>query len=127
MRKSTLLFAIFSLVTLGVTPVDSSPTYSLKIIYKADQESSKEVSSLECKPAGGTINTPGVKCARLLKISSPFAPINPDQICSQIFGGTETARIYGYWQGKKINARFSKSNGCQIERWNRVEFLFPKK
>jgi hypothetical protein len=34
--------------------------------------------------------------------------------------GPQTARITGLWHGVWITARFSRANGCQETRWNKV-------
>ena len=34
-------------------------------------------------------------------------------------------RIWEYFRGKLVRARFSRKDGCEIARWNRVVFLFP--
>jgi hypothetical protein len=80
--------------------------------------------TLEC-PDGGTLPHPNAACAKLATMDDPFAPVPKDKACTQIFGGPEVADVTGTFKGKPVNAHFDKGNGCQIERWNRVEFLFP--
>ena len=43
--------------------------------------------------------------------------------CTQQFGGPETATVTGTFRGEKVNARFSRENGCEISRWQKVEEL----
>jgi len=80
--------------------------------------------TLEC-PDGGTLPHPNAACAKLATMDDPFAPVPKDKACTQIFGGPEVADVTGTFKGKAVNAHFDKGNGCEIERWNRVEFLFP--
>ena len=80
--------------------------------------------TLEC-PDGGTLPHPNAACAKLATMDDPFAPVPKDKACTQIFGGPEVADVTGTFKGKPVNAHFDKGNGCEIERWNRVEFLFP--
>ena len=41
--------------------------------------------------------------------------------------GAQTARVVGTLDGKRIAATFSRSDGCQIGRWNRVSpWLLPR-
>lgn len=47
-----------------------------------------------------------------------------DVACTQIFGGPETATIKGTLRGEDVNASFSRSDGCEIARWDNVKPLF---
>ena len=80
--------------------------------------------TLEC-PDGGTLPHPEQACAKLAKMEDPFAPVPKDKACTQVFGGPEVADVTGTFRGKPVNAHFEKGNGCEIARWNSVEFLFP--
>jgi Subtilisin inhibitor-like len=80
--------------------------------------------TLEC-PNGGTLPHPERACAKLAVMDDPFAPTPKDKACTQVFGGPEVADVTGTFRGKPVNAHFEKGNGCEIARWNRVEFLFP--
>ena len=62
-------------------------------------------------------------CKKLLKIANPFAPADPDQMCTEIYGGDDIATVKGTWKGKKISAKYSKINGCEIARWDSLKFL----
>jgi hypothetical protein len=55
-----------------------------------------------------------------------FAPVPTDMACTEIYGGPQVARVVGVVQGKRIWARFSREDGCQIARWSRVSpWLLP--
>ncbi|MEU2658361.1 SSI family serine proteinase inhibitor [Streptomyces sp. NPDC007325] len=56
---------------------------------------------------------------------NPFAPVPSDRMCAQVYGGPVTAHVTGTWQGRPIDARFSRANGCEIDRWENVEPLLP--
>ncbi|MFE4656256.1 SSI family serine proteinase inhibitor [Streptomyces hydrogenans] len=56
---------------------------------------------------------------------NPFAPVPADALCAQVHGGPATAQVTGVWQGRRIDARFSRANGCEIDRWENVEPLLP--
>ena len=64
-------------------------------------------------------------CSKLLQVQNPFAPVPRDQACTQIYGGPQEAIVVGVYGGKPVWARFTRVDGCQIARWNRVRFLFP--
>jgi hypothetical protein len=46
-----------------------------------------------------------------------------DRVCTQIYGGPETARVRGTIGDRRIDRRFSKTNGCEIADWRRAEPL----
>jgi|SRR5215207_6825622 len=54
---------------------------------------------------------------------SDIEPVDPTTACTQLFGGPETARLLGRVRGRAVDARFSRSNGCEIERWDNVAEL----
>ncbi|MFJ8586200.1 SSI family serine proteinase inhibitor [Streptomyces sp. NPDC093595] len=87
---------------------------------------------LECgaRTAGG--NHPQVQraCIRLEELSQdggdPFAPVAQDRMCTMQHGGDATARITGTWHGQQVDARFDRSNGCEIQRWDTLEPVLPR-
>ena len=48
------------------------------------------------------------------------APVDADTACTQQFGGPETGSVRGQVRGKAVDARFSRTNGCEIARWEKV-------
>ena len=64
-------------------------------------------------------------CAAIAKHGTHlFAPVPTGIACSEIYGGPETARISGTVRGSKINSVFSRTDGCQVARWNNASALF---
>src|SRR5919197_6222623 len=63
-------------------------------------------------------------CVKLARVSNPFAPVPRGIACSQIYGGPQGALVRGTYGGRRVWARFKRSDGCQVERWNRISFLF---
>jgi Subtilisin inhibitor-like len=83
--------------------------------------------TLRCNPVGGTLSRPARACGRLAA-SGPklFAAIPPSTVCTQIYGGPQQARVVGTIGGKRVWATFSRTNGCEISRWDRVSpWLLP--
>jgi hypothetical protein len=67
-------------------------------------------------------------CAAIAKQGARlFAPVPAGTACSEIYGGPQTATISGTIKGHKINSVFSRTDGCQVARWNtaRAFFAFP--
>jgi hypothetical protein len=75
-----------------------------------------------------TITCPGAReCARLEKLEqSDFAPVPDDVGCTQIYGGPETATVSGTLRGRRVKAEFSRQNGCEIGRWDRLAWLLGR-
>jgi hypothetical protein len=81
---------------------------------------------LTCSPAGGDHPTPAKACATLAEHgATALPPVPPDRMCSQLYGGPHTAHITGTWQGKPVNATFSRTDGCQTARWDALVGLLP--
>ena len=61
-------------------------------------------------------------CAKLTRVA--LAPVPRDVMCTQIYGGPEQALVTGPLDGRKVWARFKRTNGCETARWDRLAFLF---
>jgi hypothetical protein len=83
--------------------------------------------SLRCDPAGGDHPAAAKACAALAKAKSPFQATPKNRMCTQIFGGPQKAHISGTWHGTKINATYSRQNGCEIDRWNAIKTVLNQK
>jgi hypothetical protein len=81
--------------------------------------------TLRCGPTGGTHPSRARACTRLTAVDAPFRPVPRTMVCTQIYGGPEEALVTGTFRGRSIKARFNRTNGCEIFRWNRVAVLFP--
>lgn len=85
--------------------------------------------TLTCDPAGGNAPNATGACAGLAKAATakggdPFAPTPTGQMCTQIFGGPQTATVKGTYKGKKVDTKFARRNGCEVKRWNDLAALF---
>ncbi|MFB7247861.1 hypothetical protein CW362_39415 [Streptomyces populi] len=84
---------------------------------------------LECHPAGGTHPHAAEACDRLDRMTTwgkdTFAPVPPDSLCTMVYGGPATAHVTGTWAGRPVDARYDRSNGCEISRWNALEPVLP--
>jgi hypothetical protein len=90
------------------------------------------------RPTGsdGAARRHRIKCNRLgpkaaEKTCRSLAGLSPDQLqpvpagtaCTQIYGGAAVARVRGELRGKRVDASFELTNGCEIERWDRNRVL----
>jgi hypothetical protein len=81
--------------------------------------------TLRCPP-GGTLPAAARACSRLDALGAKaFKPVPPNMACTQVYGGPQVAEVRGTFDGRRIKARFTRVDGCQIDRWNRHRFLFP--
>jgi len=102
-----------------VPPVPGQPD-SLLITVR-DSASSPALSwSLTCYPDGGTHPNPVFACDTLSGTPDPFAPVPMGVMCTMIYYGPQTATITGYWQGQPVSAQFSRINGCEEHRWEKI-------
>ncbi len=105
----------------GPGPGDGSPgrTTALTIVVKDGTGGAGHTYSLECDPAGGTHPDPEAACRVLSEMRDPFAPVPPGVMCTEIYGGPQTATVTGTFRGEPVHARFSRTDGCQIARWDK--------
>ncbi|MET9671540.1 SSI family serine proteinase inhibitor [Streptomyces sp. NPDC006482] len=79
--------------------------------------------------AGGTHPAADDACERLEQLAkagtNPFKAVPGDAFCTQVYGGPAVAHITGTWQGREIDARFSRVNGCEIDRWTNLQPVLP--
>jgi hypothetical protein len=51
---------------------------------------------------------------------------DPDRVCPQIYGGPETAHFRGTIGSRRIDRRFARRDGCEIDDWDRVAAMLPR-
>ena len=123
-----LLVGVPALAATAPGSSSTSPT-SLKVTYWSTGEMSKEGKTwtLRCDPARGTLTQPAVACRKLHTGGRKlFAPVPRPAVCTEIYGGPDTARVIGVVEGRRVWATFNLTNGCHIERWNRfTPWLLP--
>ncbi|MEU9196707.1 SSI family serine proteinase inhibitor [Streptomyces hundungensis] len=84
---------------------------------------------LECHPAAGTHPRAQQACDKLDSLTTwgkdLFAPVPKDAMCTFVYGGPATAHITGSWAGRPVDATYSRANGCEISRWDKLEPVLP--
>ncbi|WP_433547094.1 SSI family serine proteinase inhibitor [Streptomyces sp. CA-294286] len=84
---------------------------------------------LTCHPTGGSHPEAQLACDRLNEVTvygkDPFAPVAADALCTHQYGGPATARLTGTWAGRPVDAAYSRTNGCEISRWDAMVPLLP--
>ena len=124
-----MALALGALVVSPGAAVGQSAGTSLRIAYWEDGSKSQadRVWTLRCAPARGTLQQPARACARLSRTGlKPFASLPKNIVCTELYGGPQRARIVGRVGGKTVWATFTRTNGCEIGRWNGlVPWLLP--
>jgi hypothetical protein len=64
-------------------------------------------------------------CAHLEGMDDPFAPLPPDAICTQVYGGPQTAHVTGVWHGRSVDVQLARNDGCTIAQWDGLGPLLP--
>ena len=64
-------------------------------------------------------------CAHLEGLEEPFAPLSTDLMCTEQYGGPETARITGRWHGEPVELELSRTDGCTISQWEDMGPVLP--
>lgn len=64
-------------------------------------------------------------CAEIARLLPALVP-DPEEICSEVYGGAETITISGILGGTELELRVGRANGCAIDRYDRLdEVLSP--
>ncbi|MCY7302435.1 MAG: subtilase-type protease inhibitor [Thermoleophilia bacterium] len=127
MIRRRLLAPLLVVVCAAFPTAASAGLIALKIEFRADAGSKPRVLTLRCAAkATGTVRSPALACARLQRLGrAAFRPTPPNMACTEIYGGPSTARVTGLVLGFPLWVRLSRTNGCEIARWQRVAFLLP--
>lgn len=111
------------------TSASASTASSLRVTYWEDSAApTKTVTwTLRCGPVAGSLPRPTRACRRLAQGGvALFAPTPKNAVCTEIYGGPQRARVVGTVNGMRIWATFTRVNGCEISRWQRISpWLVP--
>jgi hypothetical protein len=89
-----------------------------------DGAGGKTTYTLTCEPTGGDVEQPEVACEQLSTTAAlPLQPVDPDMMCTQVYGGPQTAVVTGTVNGQPVDSTFSRVNGCEISRWDAMTAL----
>ncbi len=111
----------------GAVPVSprGAPAGQLSVDYRPSTDAPVQVLTLSCAPPGGTVPDPGSACRSLAALPAPFAASSPPIACTELYGGPQTARITGTWQGRPVDTTVDRTDGCGIARWDSLTGLLP--
>jgi hypothetical protein len=107
----------------GSSDSASSAATELTITVQPSASGPTRTWTLRCDPVGGSLPQASRACERLT--AEALRPLPPDTICTQIYGGPQKAHVRGSFRGRPVDSRFSRTNGCEIHRWDQLRYLFP--
>ena len=108
-------------------PAGANANYRLQIVYQDSPKAKSVFWQLSCNPAGGNHPQPNLACKEIKRAVSPFKKPANDEICTKIYGGPQQATVTGTWAGKKVNRKFTRTNGCGLNRWQQLQVTLSGK
>lgn len=82
------------------------------------------VGALTCDPTTGDVPDPAAACAQVAAVGpAGFAAPDPGAVCTQQYDGPQTATVSGTVAGQPVDASFSRTDGCEISRWDALSAL----
>lgn len=124
-----ILFATCCLGAFLVPLGHAAPGTWLTITYDPDSRTAGKRTrwTLGCSPTRGTHPRRVAVCRDLGRVGwRAFRPVLGDRACAELYGGPQVAIVSGSVDGRRVWARLSRTDGCEIERWNRIPPLLPK-
>ena len=117
MRRIALLAALLTLAACGdATP--ASPRTAVRVTYDRDGAGSRPARTVRVRCPS---RRHAAACRRLARLPfSAYRPVPRTAVCAEVYGGPQTGRIAGVVRGRRVNARFSRQNGCEMARYDRV-------
>ena len=114
---------------LVLAPLASAwPNASLRItVWPKGKQGVSHTWTLRCTYPGprGTHPHPEGACLALSRHARALKPV-PDGVgCTEQSDGPQVALVRGTFRGKEIRARFERTDGCEIRRWDALRALFP--
>lgn len=129
--KVLLLVPLLLLAACGASedaldPGAAPPSSGLSVAYDAGDGSAPVTWTLVCgDPVSGSHPDAEAACAHLQELDAPLAPLPADMICTEQYGGPQTARVTGRWAGEPVDLALARSNGCFISQWDGLVPLVP--
>jgi hypothetical protein len=93
------------------------------VVWPQGEDGARKMWKLRCGPTGGTLPNRAAACRRLATLDDPFVRVPLRAICTQIYGGPQVAVVSGHHGQRRVWAKFTRQDGCQIDRWKKHGFL----
>jgi len=75
--------------------------------------------------AGTTLPAPDAALAAVEEFGEDifFPRPGPPRLCTQQYGGPQVAVVSGTFHGRPVHSVFTRTDGCEIARWNAMASL----
>jgi hypothetical protein len=125
--RTAVAALVVALVACGTGSAVTAPTSLRVSFWDGPGDQPDAVWTLRCGPPRGTLARPARACAKLAAGGAGlFASTPPNTACTEIYGGPQRARIVGTVAGKRVWTTVTRTNGCEIARWQRLSpWLLP--
>ncbi|WP_249523096.1 SSI family serine proteinase inhibitor [Modestobacter marinus] len=106
----------------STAPEDTAGADSTLVVeYDPGEGAPVEQYTLACGDSvEGDLPDAEAACQHLAGLEDPFAPVPDDVVCTQLFGGPQTAHVTGQWRGEPVDLQLSRTDGCRIAQWDRL-------
>jgi hypothetical protein len=124
MRVVMALAALPLVLVTGAGAASGDTSLRAAVWPKGEGTGSRMDRTLRCDPPGGSVPRPAAACRAITAAGrAAFRAVPADAVCAEIYGGPAVAIVTGRLEGRRVWARFTRENGCQIERWQRLVLL----
>lgn len=107
--------------TAGPTASPAAVQAELTVTLDESGSGTVRTMTLTCEPVGGDHPDAAAACAALAAAGAEaFDPTPQDAACTQQYGGPQVATVEGTVAGAPVSAQFSRTDGCEIARWDVV-------
>lgn len=102
------------------TPTDAFLFVEVEV--RPAEDAAPTTETYACDAEGGSLDGDEEACAALVEQRAWLVEGDPDdQVCTQQYGGPEVAELRGDVDGQAFERRVDRTDGCGIERWDRLE------
>jgi hypothetical protein len=123
-----LLVAIVCAAALAACGSDEAASPSLaNLVVRVDDDGPRGAAPARELTLHCSVPTDSAACGAAAGVSeADLAPTPGATACTQLYSGPETASIRGTLRGNRVDARFSRVNGCETARWENVKDLLAE-
>jgi hypothetical protein len=105
----------------------ADPTHHLVITVTDAGEGADGRYELVCDATPrGDHPDPAAACEAVEANAAALSPVSAEALCTYQHGGPATAQVEGVWAGRPVSTTFSRANGCEIDRWDRMVPALPR-
>jgi hypothetical protein len=122
MRLAVLAALALAALPAGDASAAPRATTTVRVTVDRDGPGAQPARTLRLT-CGRRTRAPGCRTLRRLPREALAAP-DPGAICTQVYGGPQTARIIGRVDGRRVDAAFHRADGCGIARWELAAPVF---